>query len=672
MKRKLQILTGFIIYFVAVYLIMSYENKKDHPAITDAITSKFLSLNNKFAYSMPKFKNYYFDFEYQVSGEDYKSSEKTYYEVTVVQSKYGISQWLSRGSMTADVPEVQASVRHFYDPTMPPGQRYLQDIAIGPIMSRAQENYPNPHIDQVDWAIQGDISDAPDGKYNHKYCWNNGKKWFLEAIEKSNNTSKDSLMAMAWRALGETLHLMEDMGCPAHVRDDSHPAPNGYGSLFGDPDTYEELVWSEIKTGITNEIADLASSGKVDQNLKSTFENAKNVRDIAHNFAVWTNNNFFTNQTIAGTNIYGEELKHLTHPTKEYASPKISEAIYDPDTKYYEGTVGGHTVKHCVNYVSLYEYLWLGKRKGYPILDEACVRSQASVLFPNIVEAGVNTIKLFIPQIVVSIDNVASNTISGTIQTVTDEEYSKVAKYSGVVTIKNLSNSKKVNIDCKDGAFQEKIDDLELKEDDMVQATISFGGMQIFSDKFTVQEQTSGYLCDIVKVYITYQSAKFSKEGSQSTYWDHELCSYGGHNDAPTMFFPSEQGKEFHGTWNGNTFKGTAKSSLLGPGTGSITVQVSGDGKTINSLDLSFENGYSDHNNFIIIKGDVVINNPINATHNFYPDYMMEYKTTFPNKDFISTFNYKVQCKQYPDMIYTLLPKDGRIEEILVRFEVSQ
>jgi len=670
MKKTIAILIGFITYFVAAFLIMSYENQKDHTAITDVISSKFISLNNKGTYSMTKFKNYYFDFEYQLSGEDYKSSVKTYYEAEVVTSKYGISQWLSRGSMTADVPEVQASVRHFYDPTMPKGQRYLQDVAIGPIMSKAQENYPNPHIDQVDWAIQGDINDAPDGKYNHKYCWNNGKKWFVEALEKSNKKTKDSLMAMAWRALGETLHLIEDMGCPAHVRDDSHPAPNGYGSLFGDPDTYEEYVFAKIKKGNPNEIEGLANSGKIDQNLKSVLSGAKNVRDVAHNLAVWTNKNFFTNQTIAGTNIYAAKINHITHPSKEYPSPLISEATYDPTSKYYEGTVGGHNVKHCVAHISLYEFLWQGKKKGYPIFDEECVRSQASILFPNIVEAGVNAIKLFVPQIVVSIDDIASNTISGSIQIVTDEEYDKTVKYNGEVLVQNTTNGLKLILDCKDGSFQEKIEDLELKENDLIVASISFGGISINSEKFKVQEQSSAYACDIAKVYITYGSAKFTKSGSQSTYWDHELCSYGGHNDAPTMFFPSEQGKEFRGTWTGNIFKGTAKSSLLGPGTGNVLIQLSGDGKMVTYIELNYENGYSDHNNFIIIKGDVIINNQINSTR-FDPDYMMEYKILSPNKDFITTFNYNVKCKQYPDMIYTLLPKDGKIDEIVVRFDVS-
>lgn len=671
MKKKIAFIIGFILYFLAVY-IMSYENQKDHTAITDQITAKFRNLNNKGAFSMPKFKNYFFDFDYEISGEDYAESKMFYRSLQVVKSKYSVSQWLSRGSMTADVPEVQASVRHFYDPTMPEGQRYLQDIAIGPVMLAAQEYYGNPNIDQVDWAIQGDINDAPDGEYNHKFTWNNGKKWIAESMKIYNKQVKDSLMALAWRALGETLHLMEDMGCPAHVRDDSHPAPKGYGHILGDPDTYEEYVYEKIKKGNPNQIEELANSGKVDQNLKSNLAQYKNVRDIAHNLAVWTNKNFFTNQTIAGTNIYATKLKHITHPHKEYPSPLISESSYDPTSKYYEGTVGGHSVKHCRAHISLYEFLWQGKKKGYPLFDEACVRSQAEVLIPNIVEAGINTIKLFVPHMAVSINDIASNTISGSIKHITDEEYPKEMLYNGEVIITNTSKGIKHQLFVESGEFVEKIEDLEIKKGDLIQASISFGGLTISSDKFEAEEQTSGYACDIVKVYITYKSAKFTKSGTTSTYWDHELCSYSGYGDATSMYFPSEQGKEYKGMWSGNTFKGTAKSSLLGPGTGNITITLSGDGKTINLIEANMENGYTDHNNFIINKADVLINKPINATQNFWPDYMMEYKIASPNKDFISSMNYEFKCKSTPLMEYSLMPKDGQIAEILVRFEVSQ
>jgi len=108
------------------------------------------------------------------------------------------------------------------------------------------------------------------------------------------------------------------------------------------------------------------------------------------------------------------------------------------------------------------------------------------------VEAGVNTIKLFVPQIVVSIENVASNTISGSIQTVIDDEYNKITKDTRNLT-SNLTSDEKVNVDCIDGICQENIEDLDLKENDIVQALISFGGLQISSEKI-YRSRTSKWL----------------------------------------------------------------------------------------------------------------------------------------------------------------------------------
>jgi len=667
MKKIISILTGITLYIISMFILTGYGNLENHPSITDEIVDKFKSLNNKGQYSMTKFKNYFFDFSYDITSENYEKSVMFYRDLRIVQSKLNVKQWISRGSLTADVPEVQASVRHFYDPTQPVGSRYLQDIAIGPIMSRAQEIYPNPGLDDVDWAIYGDLTDDPNGPYNHKFCWENGKKWFKEALETENMASKDSLMGLAWRALGETLHMIEDHGCPAHVRDDSHPAPRGYGSLFGDPDTYEELMADVFKT----QISSFASSGKVDPTLKTAFQNEKTVRDLAHTFAVWTNKNFFTNETIYGVNYLGENIAHKTHPHKTYTSPKIDANMFDPNTKYYEGKVAGFDVKHCVDRLSLYEFFWQGKKRGYPLFDKECVKSQAEILIPNIVEAGVNVIKLFVPEVIVEISNYGGGSIAGSVTVKNDAEYTKKIEYNGLVEIRNLTNGKKLTVKCMKGGFNESVSGFEAKQGDKLEANISFGGIRISSNEFEVKEESSDYNCNECKVFITYSSAKFSKEGSTSPYWDHELCSYAGHNDATSMYFPSEQGKTFSGSWTGNTFRGSEKASLLGPGYGNITVQLTGDGKAISYINLTYADGYTDHNNFIVMNAFLELNQSIPVSTMFDPNYMMEYKIVNPPKGFISSFTYKIKCKKYTDMIYTLMPNDGKIDNILVRFSTN-
>jgi hypothetical protein len=359
MKKIISVLMGSALYIIAMVLLTGYGNLRNHPSITKEVVDKFRSLNNKGIYSMPKFKNCFFDFDYFLPCENYVSSVMFYNKLRTERTTHMVRDWIERGSLTADVPEVQASVRHFYDPTVPPAERYLQDIAIGPIMSYAQEVYPNPTLNDLDWAIYGDLTMPANDPTNHKFCWTNGKKWVAEAMEAKDAKTKDSLMGLAWRALGETLHMIEDHGHPAHVRDDSHPAPRGYGNFYGDPDTYEEFMCDIFP----DNIALFAASGKIDANLKSSIADLTTVRDIAHTLAVWTNKNFFTNQTISGTNHLDNQIKQIAHPAKEYASPKISMDGYDPTSKYYMGTVGGHSVKMCFNYLSFYELLWQGKKK---------------------------------------------------------------------------------------------------------------------------------------------------------------------------------------------------------------------------------------------------------------------------------------------------------------------
>lgn len=655
-------MAGIGFYFAAMLFLTGYGNLQNHPDITSEIAKAFIGLNNMNQYSMPGFKNYHFDFDYELNGEDYEKSVMLFPDLKEIKAKHSVSKWLSRGSLTADVPEVNASVRHFYDPTMPEGKRYLQDVAIGPIMARAQEAWPNPHIDDVEWAIYGDKYLSDVNTMNHKFTWERGKKWFKEAFAERDEQKKDSLMALAWRALGETLHMIEDHGCPAHVRDDSHPAPRGYGSLLGDPDTYEEYMADNFKTNI----ASFASSGKVDAALKSSFASKTTIKEIAHEFAVWTNKNFFTNETIAGVNIYGETLKHKTHASKEYPSPKISESNYDPNTKYYIGKVGGHDFKLCVNKMSLYEFFWQGKRRGYPIFDEECVKSQAEILVPNIVQAGVNAIKLFIPKYEVKINTIENGRIWGSIFHKADSEYPTSSGFNGYVEIFNKTQNKYSKLIVNEGSFDDSPTGFKVAKDDILVATIKFGGIKIFSEEFKAGEQgTNEMLCNDCKVYITFASSKY--QGENDTYWDHELCSYQGHNDANYVYFPSEQGKEFYGSWTGNTFNGSAKGTLLGPGSGNITVKVSGDGKKLQYLELTYADGYSDMNNFIVTEGYVLIQNEIQAK-TYEPSWMCEYRIDGPALSFVSSLRYRIKCKKYPDMAYSLITNAGRIENIIVRF----
>jgi len=668
MKKIIPFISGIALYLVAMLFLTGYGNLINHPTITYEVVKKFVSMNNKGSLSMPKFKNYFFNVDFQGEGPDIEKSVMFYKDLPLLmkQSKLSVIDWIARGSLLADVPEVQASVRHFYDPTMPQGQRHLQDVAIGPIMTKAQEIYPNPSINDLEWAVYGDMTSDPNSiwyeAYNHKFTWEDGKKWIKECLTTSSQKSKDSLMILAWRALGETIHMIEDHGCPAHVRDDSHPAPMGYGGFLGDPDTYEELMVDN------DQYIPLWGRNSPDPALKS-METYETILEIAHSMAVWTNKNFFTNQTIAGTNIYEAPLKHITHPSKEYPSPRLQSDDYDTETKYYVQKIAGKDVLMCKGEISLYEFLWQGKKKGYPLFDNKCVRSQAEVLIPNIVYAGVNAMRVFIPQISVKIDLFADGTVSGEVAHSTDQEYKNQIKYNGSVRITNQTYNSSAVVECKDGKFAGSLSSMTVNVGDNLVAAIDFGGIQVFSEKFKVEQSgSSEFLVKECKVFITYGSAAF--QGADDTYYNDELCSYASHNDATSIFFPSEQGKRFIGSWSGKTFIGNASSGLSGGGSGTIQVVLSGDGKSLYSINLSYSGGVTDHNNFKVLEGKLRISKTI-PVKDYYPDYMLEYKISDPQPDIYDELVYRIQCMNDPSKVYSLISNKPRIKDIIVRFELE-
>ncbi|MDX9727140.1 MAG: hypothetical protein RBT38_12190, partial [Bacteroidales bacterium] len=244
-------------------LLTGYGNTKNHPTLNTFIVKHFTAKNNKGGFSMNKFKNYEFDFErvklkgnfitapglFHPSEIDnfteeiaFWVSEKIYGKATYteeVRDKTPL-EWISHGGFSADVPEIPASLRHFYDPTRAAGKRYLTDSANGKLVKWAKAKFTNPETDGVQWAVgQAGSFGVPE----HNYTWENGKHFMKGALEEADPVKRLEIMARVWRSLGETLHMIADNGCPAHVRNDAHPPiPVPVFSYFGNPDTYEEMM----------------------------------------------------------------------------------------------------------------------------------------------------------------------------------------------------------------------------------------------------------------------------------------------------------------------------------------------------------------------------------------------------------------------------------------------
>ena len=375
MKKIVLVLSGAIAYIILTLVLSSYGNVYSHKKLNNAIVDVFTSRFAEVADKKDKFYNYRFLFDATVGlpGEYIRLGGKT--SVTTGSDRLNVKDWIIHGGYSADEPQLPASYRHFYDPTEPRGERYLKDLLNEFYVSWA---ITNPQTDHIEWAIAD-----PD----HEYNYDAGKMAFESAIEESDRDTKDENMAFAWRALGETLHMIADMGIACHVRDDAHPAALGqYIDLFGGPDPYEEVCEAIARSSGIGEWL----GGSVDPAVSSFSRNSKRAITIAENLASYTNQNFFSNHTISGA-----KVKPTAHPEKDYDSPKLEDCEYEKSSSLYIRNIGGNAVKMCKDHSYWHP---MNDFRGYPYIDKECAESQAKALAPQIVESGVNVIRCFIPK----------------------------------------------------------------------------------------------------------------------------------------------------------------------------------------------------------------------------------------------------------------------------------
>lgn len=142
-------------------------------------------------------------------------------------------RWISNAGDWADEPHLYSSVRHFYDPLALSGVSYLTD------QSEYHGLYDSPAIDARTWGLT-----HPDNPFNFSAALAAYKaalevrediplppaispphfKTALSLQAAGHDDQRKLHLSRAYRALGESMHMLGDMTQPAHVRNDSHPA----------------------------------------------------------------------------------------------------------------------------------------------------------------------------------------------------------------------------------------------------------------------------------------------------------------------------------------------------------------------------------------------------------------------------------------------------------------
>lgn len=278
-----------------------------------------------------------------------------------------LANWIIDGGYSADEPEGPAAMRHFYDPTNK-GHLTDTDWVAGFIKLTLGTQAVNPEISAVEWAMNEDEGVGKmDVFFSQDYSYPDAKEFLKQALGDKSRDNPN--YGNAWRAVGETMHLVADMGLPPHVRNDGHG--------LGDSDPVEAATTAAIIRKYNN------------TDWTNTINYNQSVRGLMHELATYTNKNFISKDTIP---VAGKTTTANGQPA--YANPNTS-TLTVSKTGYLESKVDGQTVRLARQ--SGWFRWGLSKNPGY-VIDPAVIVDQQKILTPTVIRASESVLERFLPR----------------------------------------------------------------------------------------------------------------------------------------------------------------------------------------------------------------------------------------------------------------------------------
>ena len=334
-------------------------------------------------------------------------------------------EWVEHGGFSADEPEVYNSFRHFYDPVaLNPNPRDFGETGVPYLTDHLEQIhsylswfvnldllgrwYADVRVDARDWAINGEKGW---GYWENEYCWNKGLRYLREGFEGQadgkplSGVERDERFAKAWRALGETMHLLGDMCCPPHVRNDSHPGLDLSLRLFerlaivgpsGGPDHHNAGILKNdpYELWCQEELIRECGGEDVPARVAKVIQGSRSPLDLFQFIASFTNRNFFSSDTVP-YEVLGNPNLVTGNGGKPYEHPELRALI--PEKGYSISEIWDRPVKLC-------HRSWLTKA-GWGAAADAhritypCVEDQAHILVPLAKTALAQLADWFVPKL---------------------------------------------------------------------------------------------------------------------------------------------------------------------------------------------------------------------------------------------------------------------------------
>ncbi|MBF0547740.1 MAG: hypothetical protein HQM08_25095 [Candidatus Riflebacteria bacterium] len=321
-------------------------------------------------------------------------------EVKETSYEMDIPDWIKHGGFSADVPNLAMSIRHFYDPTETGKNAALTDTMITSPNGITTMWGTKNALSEYEKSLEFSGINAREWALNHsgnRFNWQNGLKYYRYSFERDDLKPEErvKLLAEAFKSLGETMHLMADMTCPAHVRNDNHAS---YKNV-GDPDP--------IELGVGFKVSESAWKNGPWASMipKGVQLTGTKIEQLFHNVAIFTNEHFLSDDTI-----YSRMAPSVTpfNSKKNYPKPQLTDLDKRKDTYWTSipmvdagtgKTDTGNAEIKLARECSTMDWLSsgsTGKHRSYEV-PTCFAQSQANLLIPLAVYACAEMINMFFP-----------------------------------------------------------------------------------------------------------------------------------------------------------------------------------------------------------------------------------------------------------------------------------
>ncbi len=213
----------------------AWGNKSTHPAITKrAGNSDAAQIDNylktQLGFSQGLSTQLHWDFPEDVRERLSKGQANP--EITT----RSVLDWLGAGSTIEDEDGRWKPIRprhHFHDPIRNSGLDNQTDHPEWRLYASSWSGFDFTGTSSLTWAIQGIAQKEPT---INEQTWDYARQGFYLGLISSSQSYREACMAIAFVDLGQVIHLVEDLGVPAHARNDflfgHYRSWHNYGNPF--------------------------------------------------------------------------------------------------------------------------------------------------------------------------------------------------------------------------------------------------------------------------------------------------------------------------------------------------------------------------------------------------------------------------------------------------------